>query len=280
MKASLIIYIKSDVVTLPLLFSALKQQTEKDFEVIFAQDGCDKKIGNLINELKEEVPFQVKHLSYNQDCYKREALLNRAIVESESDYLIFMEEGTIPHHKFVADHLRLSRYGRVVAARKITLTKDLSSEITEQLISSRKIQSYLQKRLLSQAIKGKAKNISEVFRLTNGFLRHFILNDVWQGLSSDNFSIYKEDIVSVNGFDERFDVKSEESDFDLELRLMQQGVFTKEERRIATLYNVGKEQTLLTSPIASAILTESSDKNLSWTPFGIKKEESPKNEEE
>ena len=280
MKATLIVYIKKETASLPLLFEALKQQTEKDFEVIFAQDGNDENTIKLINRAKEELPFNVKHLYHNELSYKREAILNKAIVEAESDYLIFIEEASLPHHKFVAEHLRLSQYGKVVAARMVPLTNELSSQITPQLISSRRLHSHLRKKLLGEFIRGKAKNISEIFRLTNGFLRHFILDDVWQGLISANFSIHKEDIISVNGFDERFDVKSEESDFELELRLMQQGIFTKEERRIATLYKITQEQSIETSPIATSILTENNEKNISWTPYGIKKEDAPKSEEE
>lgn len=280
MKATIIVYIKNEISTLPLLFEALKQQTEKDFEVIFVQDGNDENIIKLINKAKEEFPYNIKHLYHNELSYKREAMLNRAVVEAESDYLIFIEEASIPHHKFVAEHLRMSQYGKVVAARILPLTDELSSQITPQLISSRKIHAYLSKKLLRNIIKGKFKNSSEMFRLTNGFLRHFILDDVWQGLISANFSIHKDDIISVNGFDERFDMKSEESDFELELRLMQQGVFTKEERHIATLYKMAAKQSVETSSVAASILTENSEKNISWTPYGIKKEDASTSEEE
>ena len=126
----------------------------------------------------------------------------------------------------------------------------------------------------------KPSNFKETSRLTNGFLRHLFLNDVWEGLSSSNFSLHKEDIISVNGFDERFDVASEESDFDLELRLLQGGVFTKQERRMATLYEINNEFPRETSELSSQILEESSSENSSWTQFGIIKGEKPTLEEE
>lgn len=277
MKVSLIIYIKNNVATLPLLFEALNQQSEKDFEVIFAHDGYDKEIETTIEGVKSSISFPVKYLSHNEGVYKREAMLNSAITEAKSDYIIFIGSGCIPHYKFVEEHIRLSSYGKVVAARKISLSKELSMLITPQMVASKKLHTYILRKLYSGV---DAESRCEVFRLTNGFLRHFILDDVWQGLFSDNFSLYKEDILSVNGFDERFEVKSDESDFELELRLMQKGVFTKEERRMATLYELWSEKQEKISPLSASILSETNDKNLSWTQYGIEKGEEPVEEEE
>lgn len=276
MKASLIVYIKNNAKTLPLLVEALKQQTEKDFEVIFAQDGCNEQVIKILREIEEEQTLSITHLFHEEESYKREAMLNRAIVEAKSDYLIFIEEGAIPHHKFIEEHIRLSRYGKVVAAKTVELSNELFSDVTLQMVSSKRVHTYM----LGKAIRGKVKNSTELFRITNGFMRHFMLSDVWQGLSSANFSLYKEDILSVNGFDERFDVKSEESDFDLEVRLMQQGVFTKEERQIATLYKISSINPIKTSPIATSILEELNVKNQSWTPYGIEKREILSSEED
>ena len=277
MKASLIIYIKNNVAILPLLFEALNQQSERDFEVIFAHDGCDIDVEAAIVEIKKSISFPITYVSNREGGYKREAMLNSAIKEAKSDYLIFIGNNAIPHNKFVEEHIRLSAYGKAVAARKISLTKELSSHITPQLIASKKLHTYILRKLYSGV---EAVSRSEAFRLTNGFLRHFVLDDVWQGLLTDNFSLYKEDLLSVNGFDERFDVKSEESDFELELRLMQKGVFTKEERRIATLYELWSEEQNEVSPLSASILSETNDKNLSWTSYGIVKCEEPVEEEE
>ena len=147
MKASLIIYIKNNVTILPLLFEALNQQSEKDFEVIFAHDGCDKEIESAVDEIKNRASFHVTYLSHNEGVYKREVMLNYAIKEAKSDYLIFIGNGTIPHYKFVAEHIRLSAYGKVVAARKISLTKEFYMQITSQLIASKKLHTYMLRKL-------------------------------------------------------------------------------------------------------------------------------------
>ena len=280
MKCSLIIALEDNKLNLLLLAEALKMQTEKSFEVIFAHDGYDKEFEAELEAMKTSLPYSITYLSHNESSYKREMMLNRAIEASQSDYLIFIEGGVIPHADFIKDHLRLSAYGKVVAAGKIVLANEISEAITEQMIISRKLHSYVKKSLLRQSLKGKARGFNETFRLTNGFLRHLLLDDVWEGLSSENFSLHKEDIISVNGFDERFDVKSEESDFDLELRLLQGGIFTKQERRIATLYKIGEEKPRVTSETSSQILEECSNKNYSWTPFGIIKGEKTVQEEE
>ena len=280
MKSSLIISLKNSNLKLSLLIEALKQQTEKCFEVIFAHDGYDKNLETQLNNIKSSLSFDITYLSSNDCAYKREVVLNKAIEVSKSDYLIFIEGGAIPHHQFIKDHLRLSAYGKVVAAQKIVLPTEISSVINEQMIALRKLHSYVRKSLFIQMIMCKPSNFKETSRLTNGFLRHLFLNDVWEGLSSSNFSLHKEDIISVNGFDERFDVASEESDFDLELRLLQGGVFTKQERRMATLYEINNEFPRETSELSSQILEESSSENSSWTQFGIIKGEKPTLEEE
>lgn len=273
MKCTLIIYVKNGGGVAPLLFESLGQQTEQDFEVIVAEDGADKNLSSYIRSISENMPFEINHISHSDTNYKRESILNRAIMEAKSEYLIFLESDVVLHHKYISEHLRLSSIRKVVAARTIEIEEELFKSITSQHISSKKIDRYIKSRLLFSMIKGRTKPSIEMFRITNGFMRHFFLDDYWQGLSSDNFSLYRDDIIAVNGFDERFDDICEESDFDLELRLMRLGVVVKEERCIATMYKLKQSGKNRTSSVSSHIFKENSEGEVVSTPYGIVKGE-------
>ena len=112
----------NDIRTLTLTFESLKTQTEKDFEVIIADDGSRPEFVSKLNTLIAEAPFKVKHIWHEDKGWRKEIVMNKAIVASESDYLIFIDGDCIPHKRFIEEHLRFAQYGKVVGGRRVMLT--------------------------------------------------------------------------------------------------------------------------------------------------------------
>lgn len=59
MKCSLIISVYNDIKTLILILEALKIQTEKEFEVIVADDGSDNDFVERLREYIEKSPYKI-----------------------------------------------------------------------------------------------------------------------------------------------------------------------------------------------------------------------------
>jgi GT2 family glycosyltransferase len=70
------------------------------------------------------------------------------------------------------------------------------------------------------AMLGKGKNIEKGLRINSDFLMKKMQSKV-KGLVGCNFSLHKEDLVSINGFDMRYEAAGvgEDSDVDYRLRL-------------------------------------------------------------
>ena len=280
MKCSLIIMVYNDIRTLTLTFESLKTQTEKDFEVIIADDGSRPEFVSKLNTLIAEAPFKVKHIWHEDKGWRKEIVMNKAIVAAESDYLIFIDGDCIPHKKFIEDHLRFAQYGKVVGGRRVMLTKEVTDSLTPELFASGKAHRYILPRVLWGGLTKKVRHAEEVIRLSNGFLRHLFLNDRWEGLLGCNFSMYKDDILEVNGFDERFTSPALGEDTDLEARLNRIGIYCKVERHIATVYHKWHIMDHSGTTDNNAIFNENNTNEVTWTPFGIIKGEKPVQEEE
>lgn len=275
MKCSLIITVYNDIRTLTLTLESLKTQTEKDFEVIIADDGSNAEFVSKLNEIISKSPLKVKHIWHEDKGWRKEIVMNKAIVASESDYIIFIDGDCIPHRRFIEEHLRFAKEGKVVCGRRVMLTKEVTDSLTPELISSGRMHKHVWPRILWAGLTKKINHAEEVIRLTNTLLRRLFLADRRKGLLGCNFSLYKKDILSVNGFDERFSHPAVGEDTDLEARLSRKGISCKVERQIATVYHkwhllnhAGRENNI-------AIFNENNENNVAWTPYGIIKEATP-----
>lgn len=280
MKCSLIISVYNDIKTLSLIFEALKVQTEKDFEVLVADDGSGKEFVDKVRELVLKAPFKATHIWHEDKGWRKEIILNRAIEASSTEYLIFIDGDCIPHKKFIAEHLRLASYGKVVAGRRVMLSQKLTDSITPELIASGKMHTYILPRILWAGLKREVRHAEEAIRLTNGFLRHFFLEERWEGLLGCNFSIYKDDLLEINGFDERFSAPSIGEDTDIEARLNRIGIYAKVERHLLTVYHKYHKLNHSGAENNLKFFNENNKNNTTWTPYGIVKGDAPKREEE
>lgn len=275
MICSLIISVYNDARFLAMIFEALKRQTEKDFEVVIADDGSGKDFVETLNRMTKNAPFPVTHVWHEDKGWRKDIILNKAVEASHSEYLIFLDGDCIPHHKFIEEHLRFACPGKVVGGRRVQLNKRLSDELTPEKIASGYLGWKIVPELLWSGIKGKERHTEECIRITGGFIRHLILKERWKNLLGCNFSIFKEDLLAVNGFDERFTLPGLGEDSDLENRLNRKGIYCKVERHIMTVYHRSHKRTEPDSTANIQVFNENNANNVSWTPYGIKKSGEP-----
>ena len=98
-----------------------------------------------------------------------------------------------------------------------------------------------------------------------------ILNKKYRGSVGCNFSLFKKDIIGINGFDERYEAPSVGEDTDIQYRLELSGVTIKSINNIAIQYHLYHK--LLSRPEKNLKLFRTVK---AWgnyfTPFGIKKD--------
>ncbi|MDP2362199.1 MAG: glycosyltransferase, partial [Ignavibacteria bacterium] len=104
-KTSVIAAFYNNIKYLKLVLSGFERQTENEFEIVIADDGSNEEVLKEIESLASNYSFRIKHIWHPDKGFRKNKILNQAILASESDYLIFIDADCVSHSKFVEEHL-------------------------------------------------------------------------------------------------------------------------------------------------------------------------------
>jgi len=242
-------------------------QTRKDFEIVIADDGSTAATRELIDSMREKMPFPIRHVWQEDEGFRKCRILNRAIVEATGDYLVFTDGDCIPRRDFVETHLRHREPGSYLSGDYVRLPMDTSLAITkDDIISGRCFEldflianGYPPKKI-SQRLK--AKGLKATLLDTFSFVQAN-----WYG---NNASGWKKDLVAINGFDERMAYGG--SDWEFGDRLNRSGIQRKRVRYRAIVLHLDHSRSYADPELIrknKAIWDEAVQKKTVWTDFGI-----------
>lgn len=267
---TLIISFYNRIDYLKLVLAGLEIQTFKNFEVIIADDGSNEKVLSELSKLISNFKFPIKHIWQEDKGFRKNKILNRAIVESQTDYLVFIDGDCVPHSEFLNEHY-LNREKKVcLTGRRVNLSKKISKMLDEEMIRSK----FLEKNhllLMLDSLLGETVDFEKGIYIKTKILRKLI-NKKSRGILGCNFSIHKEDILNVNGFDERYEAPSIGEDTDLQFRLELNGIKIKSLNNIAVqyhLYHTLQERL----PENLKLFEEIKKTGKAFTPFGINRDD-------
>jgi glycosyltransferase involved in cell wall biosynthesis len=270
---SVVISFYNKIENLRLLLAALERQSFNDFEVIIADDGSETAVVNELGRIMVSSPLSLQHIWHEDLGFRKTRILNEAIRKSRSEYLVFVDGDCIPHWKFVEEH-HLNRSPHVLlAGRRAYLSERLSRCLTPEKIRS----GYLEKRfmfdLIGDGIFGKSRQVFKGLYIRNRSLRKF-LNRSMKGVLGSNFSVYKQDLEAINGFDERYAAPAVGEDSDIELRLGWNRVQFRMVKNIAVQYHIFHKK--LDRPGQNLEIFESVKREGRYfTPFGLQQRRDP-----
>lgn len=193
-------------------------QTTQDFEVLVVDDGSREETRAVIERLRPQVNYRLRHFWQPDEGYQKCKGMNRGIVLAESDYLIFTDGDCIPHPEFVARHLALRERGKYLTGGYCKLPLALSHRITREDILAGRATDY---RWL--AANGLERHTLKL-RLRSERLRQLLnaITPVKSRLHGHNASAWKDDVLRVNGWDERMQYGGQ--DLELGERLSNAGI--------------------------------------------------------
>ena len=268
LKASLIISFYKKLDYLKLVLAGFERQTFRDFEIIIADDGSDETIVDEIEKYSKQVSFKLKHTWHEDKGFRKNKILNRAITSSESDYIIFIDGDCIPHSEFIKEHIQNGNKDLCLTGRRV----NLSQKITTKLTAANVKDGFLEKNnllLIEDGLFGESFYVERGFYLKNKTLRDFF-NKKKRGLLGCNFSLHKENMSKINGFDERYEAPSIGEDSDVQFRLELAGIKIKSINNIAVQYHLYHK--LQERPQKNLDLFEEVKReNKFFTKYGIKK---------
>jgi glycosyltransferase involved in cell wall biosynthesis len=267
-KATIIAAFYNRLDYLNLVLAGFERQTEKNFELIIADDGSSEDVVREINKIIPEHSFPIKYIWQEDKGFRKNKILNKAITESESDYLIFIDADCVPHRSFIEGHLTFSTKTFSLTGRRVNLSEKITYLLSEKNVRN----GFLEKNLfllIKDGMFGKSFDVEKGFYFKNNFLLNFF-NRKSRGLLGCNFSSFKKDLVKVNGFDERYEAPSIGEDSDIQYRLELSGVKIKSINHTAVQYHLYHK--LQARPQRNLELFELVKRSkLAYTPFGIKK---------
>ena len=253
---------------LKLVLAGFERQTFRNFEIIIADDGSNSEVIQEIEKISKPLPFPLTHLWQEDNGFRKNKILNRAISSANSGFLIFIDADCVPHSEFVKEHYECRKNGICFTGRRVNLSQKFTDLLTPQKIKDGFLENS-KFRLIRDGFFGQSFDVEKGIYFKNKFLREYF-NSKKRGLLGCNFSINKEDILKINGFDERYEAPSIGEDSDVEYRLNLCGIKTLSLNNIAVQYHLFHK--LQSRPQKNLDLFEAVKKNGTYyTQFGIRK---------
>jgi len=200
-------------------------QTYRDFEIIVADDGSGPETREVVERFRSQIDIPIQHLWQEDDGFRKCRILNKAIVASRGEYLIFTDGDCIPNPDFVKNHVELSAENTMLSGGYFKLPLEVSRAITrEDIVSGNCTRP-------SWLLKHGVPFTPKIAKLYSNPLIGAILDTLtftratWNGHSS---STWKKHILAVNGFDERMQYGGQDREFGE--RLMNMGIKTRQVR--------------------------------------------------
>ncbi|MBU1668289.1 glycosyltransferase [bacterium] len=235
MKVSLFIPTYKDSVALVLILEALQNQTYTDFEIIVAEDNNALE---TIELLKRFDNLMIKHVSQEDKGNRKATILNKALGLAKGEYLIFIDGDTIPFSTFIESHVALAEPKTVLCGRRVNLGEEITKAFRERQKSAYEIECNYLKRY-NYLKKGGTRHYEQGLRFKpNSFIQKLLTNSNKNvHILGSNFSCFKEDMFSINGFDEDI-IGGSKDDVDLEWRFIMSGCHLKSCKYCANMFHL------------------------------------------
>ena len=176
------------------------RQTRKEFEVVIADDGSGSETRECIEKARAEWQLNIRHVWHEDIGFRKCRILNRAIVETQAEYLIFTDGDCIPHPEFVAGHVALARPGYFISGGCVRLGASATEAVRPDDVLAGHV-------FDTEWLRSRGESSMNLRKmLFSGQPWHGVMNAItttkptWNG---HNASTWRDEALAVNGFDER-----------------------------------------------------------------------------
>ena len=179
-----------------------ESQTFRDFELLVADDGSDERTRALLARLTPELGYPVRHVWHEHDGFRKCTILNAAIAQSEGEYLFFTDGDCIPRPDLLRVHHANARHGSFLSGGYLKLPIETSQLITKADILAGDATRY------SWLRANGTRRSRRLARMKWGSFTSALLDRVTTTaptFNGHNSSVWRADLIAVNGFDERLE---------------------------------------------------------------------------
>lgn len=247
-----------------------ESQSRKDFEIVIADDGSTNETKALVEKFQKKGKLNLKHVWQKDNGFRKTRILNKAIIESSGDYLVFTDGDCIPRYDFLEVHAKKAKKGYFLSGGYLKLPMEASEAIGRKDIKSG--DAFNARWLKAHGLEDTHK----LMKLKASGWKEQVYNSLtpakatWNG---HNASGWRQDILDANGFDERMQYGGE--DRELGERLFNKGIKSKQIRYSAICVHLDHERGYVTQEMIKKnkkIRKETKRGKLTRTAFGIIKD--------
>lgn len=225
MKNSLLISTYNWPEALELVLLSVDNQSEKPDEILIADDGSSEDTIRLIEEFQKKLIVPIHHFWHEDKGFRKAIILNKAIASATGDYLIQVDGDCILHKDFIRDHKAFATPNVYLFGSRVNIRE----EFLPKLFASQKMKfGFFAKGIKKRTRNLRIPTLSDLYKTTNQF------SDKMRGC---NISFWREDVISVNGYNEQFEGWGRE-DSELILRMMHNGVLGRRIRYRGIVYHI------------------------------------------
>lgn len=200
---------------LNLCLTGLFRQHVMPSEIVIADDGSGPETQTVIEKWKRKIPTSLSHIRHEDRGNRKSVINNKAVAQSNCEYLVFIDGDAVPNPCWTSDHFRSRKPGRILCGRRVKLDRKISDALTEADVISGKLDHFFGPVLYS-AISGRTKRVTLGMRLPVFLAR--CLHPRPRKLMGVNFSLFRKDFEKVNGYDEEWSHRRQDKDLDLRLK--------------------------------------------------------------
>ncbi len=198
MRVSLVILTYNWPTALEQVLRSVAAQTRLPDDIVVADDGSTAETAQVIERLAGELALPLRHVWQEDHGFRAARCRNRGIAAARGDYVVLIDGDMLLHPAFIADHLALASPGVFLQGGRLKATAAES------------------KRLLRGGRPRFAPWMAGCFHDFDGTRRLYAFHQLalarWKArarnggrVMSCNMSFWREDLLRVNGFDERME---------------------------------------------------------------------------
>lgn len=233
MKTAVIVTTYNRPDALAAVLAGYRDQTVSDFELLVADDGSTDDTRRLIESHVPRAPFPLHHVWQEDKGFRPGAARNRAVAQTQTEYLIFVDGDCVPARHFVQHHRSLAEPGFFLSGNRVLLSAAFTQRVLAEKIA---VHRWPAPRWLAAWAKRDVNRLLPLLALPDASFRKRAPRQ-WEGVKTCNLSLWRADFARVNGFDEAYSGWGLE-DSDLAIRLIHAGIRHKSARFAAPVFHL------------------------------------------
>lgn len=175
-------------------------QSFRDFEVLVADDGSSDTTREVIERVSAEVRYPIRHVWQPHDGFGKCRILNKAIAQATGSYCFFTDGDCIPRRDLLAVHAANATRGHFISGGYLKLPMATSEAITKDDILEGRATDYEWLRANGTPWSRRLARLKWGPRTAAAL---DAITPTGATFNGHNSSAWLEDLIRVNGFDER-----------------------------------------------------------------------------